>query len=63
MAKIPVVDKNTCIGCGSCVALCPKVFRLGSDGKAEVYKPNGDTESNIQKAIDACPVGAIKWKK
>ena len=63
MAKVPVVDKNTCIGCGSCVALCPKVFKIGKDGKAEAFKGDGDSEANIQKAIDVCPVSAISWKK
>lgn len=54
------VDKNKCLGCGTCVALCPKVFKLGNDGKAEVIDPKGDTEENIKNAIDSCPVGAIK---
>jgi ferredoxin len=63
MAKVPVIDRETCIGCGSCAALCPKVFRLKGDGKAEVFNPAGDSEENIQKAIDVCPVSAISWKK
>lgn len=63
MAKVPIVDKNTCIGCGSCAAICPKVFKMDGDGKAEAFKPNGDSEENIQKAIDICPVSAISWKK
>lgn len=53
------VDKNKCLGCGTCVALCPKVFKIGNDGKAEVFNEKGDTEENIQTAIDSCPVGAI----
>jgi len=27
MAKIKI-DKNKCIGCGACVALCPAIFEL-----------------------------------
>ncbi len=56
------VDKNTCIGCGVCVALAPKYFRLGDDGKSEVIKEEvepGD-ESMVQNAAQSCPVGAIK---
>ncbi|MEM2174597.1 MAG: ferredoxin [Candidatus Micrarchaeia archaeon] len=56
------IDKKKCIGCGSCVAICPKVFELGSDGKAKVKNEKGDTKENIQKAANACPVGAITVK-
>ncbi len=68
MAKIPVVDKEKCIGCGTCTVLAPKTFRLGKDGKAEVINPPADEEEKISKlvsaeikeAIDSCPVEAIK---
>ncbi len=62
MAKIPVVDKNACIGCGACASLCPKTFRLGGDGKSEVIDA-GAGEECAQRAIDVCPVQAISWKK
>jgi len=55
----PIIDKEKCIGCGTCPAICPNVFRLTDDGKAEVTDPNGDTIENIQMAIDACPTQAI----
>jgi len=61
MAKNPVVDKNKCIGCGTCVALCPAFFKLDSNGKSQVVNPQGDDETVIQSAIDGCPVQAIKW--
>lgn len=54
------INKNKCIGCGTCAALCPKVFKLGEDGKAEVIDPRADTDENIKNAIESCPVGAIK---
>lgn len=57
--KTLTIDKNKCLGCGTCVALCPKVFKLGDDGKAEVIDKEGDTDENIKNAIDSCPVGAI----
>jgi len=59
MAKIPVVDKNKCIGCGTCTVLAPKTFRLGKDGKAEVINPPGDEEEKIKEAAESCPVDAI----
>lgn len=58
-----IIDRNTCIGCGLCVTLCPQVFKLGEDGKAEVINQSADTPSNIQNAIDSCPVGVIKWEE
>lgn len=62
-----IVDKNLCLGCGTCVVMAPKTFRLGTDGKAEVIDlpagkagPAGDKEETIKEAIDSCPVDAIK---
>lgn len=59
MKKINI-DKNLCLGCGTCVAIAPKTFRLGADGKSEVIEPAGDDEKTIKEAIDSCPVSAIK---
>ena len=52
------VNKNLCIGCGTCVALCPKGFKLNNDGKAEVVSQE-DVEC-AKKAAEGCPVQAIK---
>jgi ferredoxin len=57
--KTVVVDKNTCIGCGSCVAIAPKTFALSDDGKAIVIDASGDPDDVIQQAVDGCPVGSI----
>jgi ferredoxin len=54
-----VVDKETCIGCGSCSAICGEIFDL-KEGKAFV-KP-GQEESKApcaKEAQDSCPVNAI----
>ncbi len=59
MKKI-IIDKDLCIGCGTCVAIASKNFKLGDDGKAEVIEPVGDGEKAIKEAIDSCPVDAIK---
>jgi len=55
-----IIDKNLCLGCGTCVAIASKTFRLGNDGKEEVIEPAGDKEETIKEAIDSCPVSAIK---
>ncbi len=51
------VDEETCIGCGVCESICPDVFKMNDDGKAEVVKPEG--ADCAQEAADACPTGAI----
>ncbi|MFA6485869.1 MAG: ferredoxin [Candidatus Magasanikbacteria bacterium] len=53
------IDKEKCIGCGTCVALCPNVFKMEDDGKAIVLDEAGDTADNIKMASDSCPTQAI----
>ncbi len=66
------VDKEKCIGCGTCVAIAPKSFKLDNDGKVEVINPAinspsvtlvGDSEKKIKEAVDSCSVAAIKISK
>jgi len=69
MAKI-ILEREKCIGCGSCVALCPKYWEMAEDGKTKLLgsKKNpktGNDELEIEKiecnqeAADACPVQII----
>jgi ferredoxin len=51
------VDKQTCIGCGTCVALCPQTFQMGDDGKSSVISQD-DVEC-AKNAVQSCPVQAI----
>lgn len=55
----PKIDKELCIGCGTCPAIAPNTFRINDEGKAEVYNETGDDEQTIKMACDACPVIAI----
>lgn len=58
-----VVDQDKCLGCGTCVVVASKTFRLGRNGKSEVIDENGDSKKEIQNAIDSCPVRAIILKR
>ena len=59
---IAKVDKDLCIGCGLCPSVCPEVFEMDDDGKAEVISadiPN-NVESEAKEATAGCPVNAIE---
>ena len=56
MVKISI-DKEKCIGCGSCEAVCPKTFKLEGD-KAVVKKQ--PTKITCEKEAEAiCATQAI----
>ncbi len=56
------VDPVRCVGCGICVAMAPKVFRMGPTGKAEVIAPR-QTWSPVDGAyVLHCPTDAITAK-
>jgi len=53
------VNKETCIGCGACASVCPDVFEMNDDGKANI-KAGADTNKDcVKEAIETCPVDAI----
>jgi ferredoxin len=59
--KMVKVNREKCIGCGMCQALCPEVFEL-EDGKAKV-KNNVDVKKYkdcIKEAKESCPMQAIE---
>jgi len=53
------INKETCIGCGSCASICPKVFEM-KESKATIKQGQSSSDEDcVQEAIDACPVNAI----
>ena len=59
------VDKDICIGCGACAAICPDVFEIDDDGLASsiVDEVNEDIMEDAIDAKEGCPVDAIKEEK
>lgn len=64
-------EKQKCIGCGTCVALCPVYWETGDDGLARLKGANENTTTgndeleieNVgcnQEAANSCPVQIIK---
>lgn len=64
-------DRQNCIGCGACAAICPDYWSMADDGKARIKgaKPEGanevatvpdsDKECNMS-AAQSCPVNVIR---
>ena len=62
-------ERSKCIGCGSCVAVCPKYFDMADDGLADV-KGGQIVGENMElevatagcatEAAEICPVQVIK---
>lgn len=57
------VDQECCIGCGSCVAICPEFFELKENGKSYVKQDEVEEIGCAQQAAEACPAGCIKVEK
>lgn len=64
MSKVTIkVNKEKCIGCGSCFATAPEIFAIDIDGKAKVTLTETEDQVLIDKAkmaMDMCPNGAIE---
>ncbi len=58
IAKIRV-DRELCIGAGSCMAVAPGVFALDEENKAYVVDQNGADYDTILLAAQSCPTKAI----
>ena len=64
------IDREGCIGCGACEALCPEVFKLLEDGKSSIVEKyrsgelgKGEVEEDlitcVENAKTSCPVEVI----
>ena len=56
------VNKESCIGCGACAAICEDVFEIGDDGlsQAKVDVVPEDKEDAAREAMESCPTAAIE---
>ena len=61
--KTPAVHFDLCIGCGSCVEICPEVFKLRDDEKAWVIGYDKCTTCDCEEAANICPTEAISFEE
>lgn len=61
MPKKVTLDKDLCISCGVCNAICPEVFDWDDDGKMKTLMDEvpDDLVAAAEEAAAACPTGAI----
>lgn len=56
-----VVDRDRCVGSGTCEALAPDVFEVDDDGVLTVLReePADGEEADVRDAVTACPTRAL----
>lgn len=54
-----MVDRDLCIGAGSCIIFAGNTFELDGENKAVVKNPPGDSDEEILAAAVSCPTNAI----
>ena len=55
------VDRERCVGSGTCEALASDVFEVSDDGVLVVHRPqpSGDELGDVEDAVQACPTRAL----
>jgi len=54
-----VIDHDECVGCETCVELCPDVFAMMDGEEKAMVKNPESTAPCVDEAIDSCPASAI----
>jgi ferredoxin len=55
------VDRDRCVGSGTCEALAPDVFEVDDDGVLVVLRdePAEGEQADVRGAVSACPTRAL----
>jgi len=56
------VDREPCLGCGLCIEVCPEVFEMDDDSRAQakMNQVPPESEGTCRDAAEQCPESAIK---
>lgn len=64
------INKEKCVMCGSCVAICPEVFEMKDDGSVDVKTESQNVDiadtaliEKVKQAQAACPTMAIETEE
>lgn len=64
------INKEKCVMCGSCVAICPEVFEMKDDGSVDVKAESQNVDiadtaliEKVKQAQAACPTMAIETEE
>ena len=59
MSLTITIDRDVCIGSGSCVLYAGATFTQDAEAKAQLLDPIGDDLDTIRTAVEACPTRAL----
>lgn len=60
MARQITLNQEECIGCQSCVEICPEVFGFDEKIDKALVLPNAKSDAACaEEAVAACPVACI----
>ncbi len=57
------VNKEACIGCGSCIAIDSEHFDFDDDGLSMVISQENIESDNAKNAMSSCPTNAISYSE
>lgn len=59
------LNKDACIGCGACAAICEAYFKIDDTGISELIKDKVESEEIelVNDAVESCPTSAISLVK
>jgi ferredoxin len=54
------IDDDSCVGCGTCVEICPEIFEMDDDlAEVKAHEVPENLQESCREAADACPVEAV----
>ena len=54
-----IINEEDCMGCESCVELCPDVFAMNDDGDKAIVTDADSSADCVDECIDSCPAECI----
>ena len=68
MTKFTKINRDTCIACGACGAVCPEVYANDDEGYAYVSLDDNcgiteipeEFEEDVLEAMGDCPTGSVQ---